>query len=475
MGYIVESVYESIKKYCMIDKGDTVICGLSGGPDSVCMLHVLDALKDRLGIELVAVHINHMIRGAQADEDMKFSEEFAKSLGVRFLCKIADIPNLAAKWKVSEEEAGRKVRYETFRETGKTVAPYKIAVAHNSNDVAETFFFNLARGAGLEGLCSIKRVNGDIVRPLLDIYRDEIMSYLNQNRLPYKIDCTNLQCEYTRNRIRNKVIPVVNEALNTDITRKIMHTTALLEDDLDWLKECGKKAYESCKKEREGHMVIYCEQFNELPVSLKRQVVRSYMSDCIGGLDGYGSFHVNRLMEMITGGTPSSMELPGKYVAILRYGELKIEKNDGTRNEQTQCWQVPLNIPGETVVPLLGWRMEALVFLKEKNVDYRQLAGPDIQFFDFSQTGAGLTLRNRRNGDVFRPLGLNGTKKLKDYFIDRKVEKEKRAYIPLVEGKEGILWVTGYGRSELAKVTEETERVLRIRLIITKGENLNVQ
>ncbi|HBN85427.1 MAG TPA: tRNA lysidine(34) synthetase TilS [Clostridiales bacterium] len=473
MTELVKCVLESIEKYSMINKGDTLICGLSGGPDSVCMLHILHGLKDQLGFELSAVHINHKIRGAKADEDMNFSENFARQLGIPFFSKVADVPKLAKMWKVSEEEAGRKVRYDTFREIGGKRAPYKIAVAHNSNDVAETFLFNLKRGTGLEGLCSIKRVNGDIIRPLLDIYKDDILTYLQQNRLAYQIDDTNFHCDYTRNKIRNHLIPFINEALNTDIVHKILQTTVLLEDDLNWLKESGERAYKSCRKDYEDKKVIDCTLFNEYPIALKRQVIRFYLNDCIGSLDGYGSYHVNELIELAKKESPSSLELPKKFTATFRYGRLSVEQNH-VKNIDLPIRQ-PLIIPGVVTVDFVGWKVESEVLPNDKNFDYRLLSGVQVQFFDIDKTGTDLTVRNRKKGDIFKPFGLKGTKKLKDYLIDKKVEKEKRDMIPLIEGREGILWVVGYGRSELARVTDQTKTVLKLTFYESKGDIFNVQ
>jgi tRNA(Ile)-lysidine synthase len=466
MRNIAEHVLKTIEKYSMVHRGETIVCGLSGGPDSVCMLHILHRLKDYLGVTPVAVHIHHGIRGKEAEEDMLFSEKFAKELGVEFITRAFNVPELAKQLKISEEEAGRRLRYDTFREIGKKKAPYKIAVAHNANDVAETFLFNLARGAGLEGLCSIKRVNEDIIRPLLDVYKDEIMEYLDQNRLGYRIDSTNHECDYTRNKIRNRLIPEMNRVLNTDIVYKILQTTDVLEDDLVWLKESGKKAYEACTTVIDGQKEIDCTLFNEYPLALQRQMIRLYLHECTGSLDGYGSYHVNRLIELTKSESPISTELPNKYWAIYRYGRLYIGKNQIQKD--TYFTEISLSIPGET--ESANWKICSEILEADHKTDYRKMAGKYVQFFDFEKTGPCLKVRYRKDGDVFKPIGLNGTKKLKDYFIDNKIEREKRAKIPLIEGPEGILWVVGCGRSDLAKVTDQTEKVLKLSFQETKGE-----
>jgi tRNA(Ile)-lysidine synthase len=183
-------------------------------------------------------------------------------------------------------------------------------------------------------------------------------------------------------------------------------------------------------------------------------------------LDGYGSYHVNRLIELTKSESPISTELPNKYWAIYRYGRLYIGKNQIQKD--TYFTEISLSIPGET--ESANWKICSEILEADHKTDYRKMAGKYVQFFDFEKTGPCLKVRYRKDGDVFKPIGLNGTKKLKDYFIDNKIEREKRAKIPLIEGPEGILWVVGCGRSDLAKVTDQTEKVLKLSFQETKGE-----
>ena len=457
---IVEKVLKTIKENKMTNKGDTVICGLSGGPDSVCMVYILHLLKDELKINPVAVHVNHMIRGADADMDMMFSEKFAKSLDMPFYGRCVDVPALAGKLKISEEEAGRNVRYDFFRDIARKYTSYKIATAHNSNDVVETFLFNLARGSGIEGLCGIKKINGDVIRPVLSLSKKEILGYLEYNNIEYRIDKTNEQNNYTRNKIRNVVIPLINKELNTDLEIKILNTVSLLTDDYDYLKEQSKKAYEECLQYTKDQPVINCNALKSYPISLRRTIIRMHIKETLGSLDGITGFHINRTVELADNlNVPGSHELPKGYIATVRYKTLKISKKKAL--EQTDVCVV-LNIPGTTFVSGKGWEIKAEIINKNKKVNYKEISNKNTQFFDYEKVTGTIYIRNKNEGDVFKPFGFNGTKKLKDLFIDEKIERENRDMIPLIVGNEGILWVIGYKRAKFAPIVETTEKVLKL-------------
>ena len=231
----MEKVLDYIRKNGMVQRGDRIIAGVSGGPDSVCLLFLLDKYKETLGISLEVVHMEHGIRGKESLEDAAFVENFCRKLAIPCHTYHRDIPKLAREWKCSGEEAGRRARYEAFEEVRSKNGGTKIAVAHNRNDQAETVLFHLVRGSGLSGLSGIRPVRGNIIRPLLCLTREEIEDLLRKENLPFRTDATNLETDYARNRIRLNILPLLREELNPRACEHLAETAerlALAEDYL---------------------------------------------------------------------------------------------------------------------------------------------------------------------------------------------------------------------------------------------------
>ncbi|MDI3312535.1 MAG: tRNA lysidine(34) synthetase TilS, partial [Thermoanaerobacterium sp.] len=218
---MIDSFEKTIKEYKMIEKGDKIVIGVSGGPDSICLLNLLLEMKEKYELKLYVVHVNHMLRGADADSDALFVKNVCKGINIPFFLFKEDVRKYAEEKGLSEEAAGREIRYNAFSEVLKKVGGDKIAIAHNKNDVAETILLNILRGAGTAGLVGIKPVNGYIIRPLIRTTRDEILDYLTSKDLGYVIDATNKEDVYRRNRIRLKLIPFIEENFDIDIVENL--------------------------------------------------------------------------------------------------------------------------------------------------------------------------------------------------------------------------------------------------------------
>ena len=272
---IFEKALSTIKKYNLIEKGDKIVLGLSGGPDSVCLLHILNRLREVLDIEVYAAHLNHQIRGLEAQQDALYVSQLCESLGVTFFVKSINVPQYCKDNKLSLEEGARKLRYEMFFEIKESLNANKIAIAHNMNDQAETVLMRMMRGTGLQGLKGIDYIrDGVIIRPILDIERSEIEAYCEEHKLNPRIDSTNLESIYTRNKIRLELIPYMKENFNSNVTESIVRMSNSLKCDNEFIEEEALKHFRNISCINEGNLEIKIEKFKNLHKSLKSRIIR---------------------------------------------------------------------------------------------------------------------------------------------------------------------------------------------------------
>jgi len=462
-----KSVLETIRDRQLTVPGDGVVAGVSGGPDSVCLLHVLHSLRRDLGIKLYAVHINHMLRDKEADLDEEYTASLCRDLGIPLHTAHVDVAAAAKEQGISVEEAGREIRYREFREYAKTVGAAKIAVAHNRNDQAETVLLNIIRGTGTAGLSGMEYMRGDIIRPLLGISRDEIERYCSEAGLAPRTDSSNLLQEYTRNKVRLGLIPYINEKFGTDIVSSLCRLAENAALDERFMEKCARDTYERIVLEKkEGLVCLDNRELAGLDPAIRIRLLKLALTDAAGSVMGIGSIHYQALSSLsVKGATGTQAELPRNIRAVISYGVLRIytQKAMDDQNQPMPEFAVQLSVPGETEVPVIGAAVTASVEALPNIDNYGRLGyNPKVQFFDYDKLSKGIYIRNRRNGDLFKPLGSNGTKKLKEYFIDSKIPRENRDKIPLISCGNEIVWVIGYKISDKFKVTENTRNVLKI-------------
>lgn len=449
-----EKVINTIEKYNMIERGDRIIVGFSGGPDSVSLLHVLNSIKELYDIKLYAVHINHMIRGDEALRDEEYAKSFAKSLGIPFYIKREGVLEFADKNKMSSEEAGRFIRYSFFDETAKRVGANKIALAHNMNDQAETMIMRFIRGAGIGGLSGIKPVrDGRYIRPIIECSRDEIEEYCRENNLNPVIDSTNKESIYIRNRIRLEVIPYIKKYFNPNIVESLYKTSEVLRDEDEYINYAAAHEYERIRAEKG----IYIDKFNLLHIAIKRRIIRELIKTVKGNLNGIESKHVEECIELIKKGvTGKSISLPGDIEGAVQYSIFKIE-----RRIERHGYEYSLPIPG-----ILEINEENIVICT-KVIDNNIGIYKDskfIKYFDYDKIDSGLKIRTRKEGDFIYPDGMTGSKKIKNIFIDKKISRSERDRIPLVAKGNEILWIFGIRDTRNYKVDENTRRILEIKI-----------
>ncbi len=465
---MLKKVEAYVSKWHMIEKGDCIITGVSGGGDSVCLLFVLLELREKIPFELYAVHVNHELRGAQADAD----EEF-----VRALCRQQDIPldvyridvaAVARERRQSEEEAGRDVRREAFQEAMRKYHGTKIALAHHMNDNAETFFLNVSRGTGIKGLGGMRPVHEEWIRPLLCVEREEIERYLEENHIPYCIDETNTSDDYTRNRIRNHVIPYLEAEVNAASVAHIAGTMEHLQEVQMFLEEQVKIYFEACVKETELGYILDKGIFATVPKVLQPLLVKNMLAKVSAREKDIGAAHVESLLDLLQKQVGRKMDLPYAVEAKRTYEGIVVRRKlKGSRLITPLPAKPKLQ---EREYAVISTDIGSIRFiLSQAKPEYMYLEQKsNTKRFDYDIISEEICVRTRQPGDYLTIHPDGRTQKLKAFFINEKIPEEERDRILLVADGNHILWVVGYRDNPIYRVQKETKRILEIQ--INKGE-----
>lgn len=431
------------KKDNLVEKNDKIVVGFSGGPDSVFLVEMLMKLRENINFDMVLVHINHLLRGKNSDGDEKFSIEYGKKKGLQVFSRKINITALGKDIGLTLEEAGRKARYDLFKEVFEKIGANKIALAHNKDDQLETFMFRLTRGAGLEGLEGIVAKRDVYIRPISEIYKKDIVEYLNKNSIPYRIDETNFENEFTRNSIRLDLIPFIEKRYNPKFKDKLY---SLIEE----IREVNK-VLEIRLEEYVVNNKLSIEKLKKLDKYLLSKVLIQY-------LYSYG-IEVSRkkiqlIEDILDKGGSKDISLNGEFVLKKEYDFLAIEKN--TKKENQCIKEVELEIPGQII---FGEYVIEASFTDKILYDNQN-------FYTSLKMGDKLKIRSRKDGDRIIPIGMTSEKKVKDILINEKVPKEKRDTIPLVLYNEEIVWIAGIKGNEKYKNSDYKSCVkLNIRRI----------
>jgi len=458
---MLQKVTNTIAKYDLIQKGDKILVAVSGGPDSVFLLHALYELREIYSIDLHVAHLNHSLRD-EADEDAKFVEEMAASLGLPCTVRKENVRSFASSEGLSIEDGARRVRYKFLEVERKKFKNDKIATGHTANDEVETLILRTARGTGLKGLRLIPPKISNIIRPLIEIKREDIINFLNERGVPYRIDPSNYDIRYKRNLVRSKIVPILKE-INPNFIDSVLKMRESLERDEEFINEQTEKVLnELIKRKQDGKITLDLLKFSNYN-NFKRRIIRKAIELVKGDLTKITSEHIEyTLMLAEKGKTGSIIDLPDINVEK-GYKELSFVLKSPKIKKVTNG-EKELAIPGST--DAFDMRFESYI-LKDKNeLKYRD----DITYFDLDDIVPPIIVRNRRVGDTLSPFG-GGTKKLKDFFIDNKIPREQRDNIPIVADKNDILWVVGYRRANKAKIKKTTKNILCIKAYKLRGKN----
>lgn len=439
-----EDVLSVIKRYNMLENCDRIVVGLSGGADSVCLLSVLNSLKAEYGFSLVAAHINHGIRGAEAQRDEESCKRLCESLDVPLEILHADIPTLSKQQGIGEEECGRIVRYDFFRSLAGERG--KIATAHNLNDNAETLLLNLVRGAGSKGACGIPPVRDNIIRPLIETDRKSIEKYCEENKLQYVTDSTNLECEYSRNKIRIKVLPTLCE-INQNAVGALSGFASRMREQEAFLESVVNEKYALCVK----NSVLYEAEFSALDIFLKKRIAGRFLSELSHG--EIEAKHIDDFLRFV-----------GSGKALVTASATEIVSRDGKifkKPEQAEQFSVDFSLDDKKVnLPFCE------ISVEKYDIKDLQNLNKDIldNLIDCDKISNTLILRSRKDGDKFTFSKRRVTKTVKKLFNEDKIPPEVRNRMVILDSDGEVVWLRGYGTNKKFRIGADTKKAIKLNI-----------
>jgi tRNA(Ile)-lysidine synthase len=460
----LSAVEAAIDDFHMLDGGETVLVGVSGGPDSVALLHSLVALAPKWSLRLVIAHLNHQLRGVTADHEAAFVRRLSASL--RIPCEIGsrNVALYGTNHKLSLQEAARIVRYTFFDEVAAKYSASKIALGHHADDNAESILMHLLRGTGPLGLAGIPPVrHGHIIRPLIALTRKRVLHFLELNGFEYVRDGSNLDTKYLRNRIRHELLPHLTGLYNRNTVCALNRLASILRDEEDfWDQEVGRAFRDLVLEHTPDRLSLMARGLYDLHPALLRRVIRHAVLSLKGGLRRLGHIHVEAVARLIAAPSPSGrLDLPLGLRVIRDREEVNFLSD---LPEQIVVFEYHIPRIQTTFIREIGIFMELSVW-DSSDVSHPKGYPLSTAFLDLNAVRFPLKVRNFRYGDRFRPLGMAGSQKVKTFFINQKVPRSKRPRCPILLSGEKIVWVGGYRIDDSAKVTEKTKKVLKAELL----------
>jgi len=467
-------VFNFIREYALLLGGEKVLVAVSGGPDSVCLLNVLNNLRDRLGVELYAAHLDHQLRDEESEADARYVTELMAKLNIPARIEKIDVRAWNARRKTSLEEAAREVRYRFLDESARKVGASRVAVGHTRSDHVETVLMHYLRGTGIHGLRGLrpaapmpygsKQDGLWVIRPLLRISSEETAAYCNSLELKPRTDSSNRQTGFLRNRIRMELMPVLRQ-YNPEIDDALVRLADTAGEDADFMDEQALAIYARTVTVEDDLTCIDSGRLRGVPLALQRRVLRLALEQAYGSLKDIEATHLDALVRLLFGGTGKSVNLPGGVSAANERSRMVVS-GPGT---QACPWPVlereyELKIPGQTRLP--GWNVTAEI-IGENFYREDDIFGASM---DLNLSGRSLLVRGRRPGDRFQPLGMQHSRKLQDFMVDAAIPRSWRDAVPLVCSPTQIAWVVGWRIDDRVKVTGATEQVLRLEFQRTEKE-----
>jgi tRNA(Ile)-lysidine synthase len=452
---------ETIRRMGLLKQGDTVLVGVSGGPDSMALLHALWRLSAEEDWRVFAVHVNHQLRGEASEADQAYVEARCREWGIPCEVHRVDVSARLREQGGNLQDVARRLRYAAFREAAEKVRADKLALAHQADDQVETVLMRFLRGTGVSGLAGIPFIRPwhgmALVRPLLSFFREEIEAYCREEALRPRRDESNESLAYTRNRLRHRLIPQLAE-YNPRVKEAILKLSLLVaEEEGVWERLEAEAAEEVTVRRGSGEITLDISALRRQPVALQRRLIKLHLNYLVKGEAAEVPMNaVDRVLSLTEGGTGNRLHLPGNLEAEREYGRLHLRRADADPPDP-EGKAIPLAVPGVTTLPDMGGRIQVRV--AERSLAAEELPGR-WAVFDADRLEHPLYVRPRRPGDRMRLLGLAGSKKVKEIMIDAKVPRRMRQRWPMVVHGEEIIWIPGLRRSDWAPVTKGTRRFL---------------
>lgn len=446
-----EKVIRFIQSQSLIDKGDKVLVALSGGPDSVFLLHFLNKFKKKYRLNLAAFHLNHKLRGKSAAEDENFCKSICDRAGIDFISVQKDVKSYSKKNKISVEEAGRIIRYQLLNKIAKKNSYSKIATAHIQDDNTETVLLNLIKGSGITGMTGIPVKRGNIIRPVLCLTKKEILDYLQINKISFRIDESNLSDDYERNFLRQQIIPLLKERLNPSLDETVFNSSFIFKSVREHLEnqtiEFQNQAIKSGKSELIINNIFLNHYHNSIITEALRKSVFEYFNSSLNFDD------INRIKDLQKKQSGVMIELTGKLVGM------RDRENIIIRRQDLSIWTDKYSVSLNESISLKNGILSVNKIRKDK-IKYVQ--NSFIEFISADHISNKLIVRKWKNGDAFFPFGMNSAKKISDFLIDIKMSRfEKQNQFVLADG-EKIIWLIGKRIDNRFKITNETKKVLKL-------------
>ncbi|MGB9891035.1 tRNA lysidine(34) synthetase TilS [Thermodesulfovibrio yellowstonii] len=455
---IIKKVKQTIEKYNMLSVGDHVLVGLSGGPDSVCLLQILNILKSSYKLKISAAYIDHELRPDDVPKEIEFCKKLCESLNIPFYVQSINVKDFAKKEKISIQEAARILRYAALDQISININAHKIAVAHNADDQAETVIMRLLRGAGPAGLSGIPPVRKKIIRPLIEIERTEIERFLSEKNISYIIDPSNESMKYLRNKIRKTLMPVI-KTVSPKATKIISKTADIIREENDYINVAVTKALMRLMSRKTDKTVeLFCNPMEVLNIVILRRALR-FAIDSVKGLKGLTFDHIEDIINLIkTGKTGDRVYLPKGIRAIKGYSTLIITSEPPKKLSTYEITE-PQDI----------YLKESSIVLNLKEIKKEELQnfgdGKNVIYIDMDKIKFPLIVRARKSGDYFYPFGFGKKKKLQDFFVDEKIPRDERDTVPIIESDGNIVCIAGYRLDDRFKIDDNTKRCLQIKII----------
>ena len=453
---LVGRVADAIGRTALLGGGESVLVGLSGGPDSVCLLHLLHRLKDRFALTLHAVYVDHNLRPDETPAERGFCRDLCERLSVNFAVKSIDVSAFAKEKGLNKQEAARELRYAAFEAAAFELKAGKIALAHNADDQTETVLMRFLRGAGPRGLSGMPAKRGKIIRPLIGVERREIERFLFEENIPFVIDSSNLRTDYFRNRIRAELVPVMRQ-LNPSLAGTVADMVSILQEEERYFDLIVTKTLMKMISRKTAQRIeLFLSPMEIMDKVILRRVLRRAIEET-DSLRGMSFTHIEDIICLVKR-SPSGgrLSLPRDIRVIKEYALLVI-----TSEKPVRIDEYTLSPPCEVAVKGAGLVIKA---------DFREDAGDggdgrSSVLLDAGAMEFPLTVRPRAAGDFFFPMGFGKRKKLQDFFVDAKVQRDERDRIPVIVSGSDIVWIAGHRADERFKVKEDTKKILRLSVM----------
>jgi len=457
-------VIRTIERFSMLQRGDRICVAVSGGPDSVALLRLLYLLSGKYSLHLTVAHLNHGLRGGESERDEIFVKELCESMGIPVKSRNVSITEIKKIEGGSIEDIGRRERYKFLNELSRMEDLNKIALGHNLNDQAETIVMRFLRGSGAEGLKGMLPVREErYIRPLLEVRRNEIVTFLDKEGVQYVTDSSNRDSAYLRNRIRTDLIPALRNSYNNRLVENICQMADILREEDDYFENEIARILKNWKITLDGDAIrINISEFRTLHCAMQQRIIKFLLRKVSLKKTGIGYAHIMSVCNLINSRRPNvSVNLPFHIRVEREYDILVFSRAGYPSTPGCSDFTYRVDIPATIHIREVDIKIK-FDFVGVENIDFKNNRAI---YMDYNAIRFPVEIRNIKTGDRMQPLGMEGKRKIKDIFIDAKIPKKRRCRIPLLVDRDSVLWIIGMKMNNAVKLTKMTEKVVKAELV----------